>query len=529
MKIDKPIMIFVMNAKPIWTLILLIFSTTKAQELGSKMKVCDYDDPIAAVKVEDSGIPCSSLYVGSLDTQGFGKNVSLETIAEFNVLTTTHGFRCHKLELVAHCIQHWFTGNERKLSYLNITFGRDECLTGAGCVNCEVSGQYPPYECKTGVWGEVFSRRTILFRYNDIVYTNKIGESFYGKASTTGNHFYIPGNYETYFHFPQPSVNLDIKQEVFYPNADWSVLVSPTMKKILTYEGATKNINGKTWRVYGDSLIYIEPGAVSPNNNTITVGGNPNQAYYEFFTRAQLSILNFRLEYMECRLKNTMILQQQQSKSIDQKTFLDLGAGEVYEKGFIRRFNCYLAPAGTLSADGNCIGYRVGTQLYRVTRDGELRNSTTICTTTIRVNRTHILMLEDGNVIETEYAYPTLQDEEAILNHIPNVVVDLENINKLIISSKIFETGSSSNLNESVVSGGSGPDLTSFIDSILNSSVWKWFSFISSSILILAICVGGTILLVWAIRLCKEISPTKKEKQTDEHSEQIHTSTLIHP
>lgn len=444
--------------------------------MTTPVRVCDYSKPVTAVKLDGLGLPCSEIYTPALNQSGLVKNLTVDTIKDFHSLTTVKATRCFRLKLVTACKQRWAAADEIVTRYEVLSFSYDECISDSGCMNCEVSGQYPPPKCETWTWGFVDRENTVLFKRSEVVFVNRIGEYSYGGSTTTGKTFYLGGTFKESIMFSNNfDLSKSITSELYYPSPDWSYAISTSMKRKVVFDGVIKDVGGESWGVFGDTLIRVRPTSSGAAGSSSTgIPSSSQQAYFEFFLNAEFALYGYKFDYLFCRLKNVMLQTAVGLDPLVQRSIFDLGAGERYSNGYLKRHQCYSVVPDSIDVVSGCLVAYLGGKSYRLTKESELRNEAEVCSSSVRINRTHLLNVNSNSTVElTEYAYPSLQEEEEILSAVPDLSVDLTRIQILIANSTFTDPILVPSSPTKQSSSGTGPSVNL---GPFSSSWFQWFS-----------------------------------------------------
>lgn len=113
---------------------------------------------------------------------------------------------------------------------------------------------------------------------------------------------------------------------------------------------------------------------------------------------------------------------------------LDLDPGEILADGKLNKYSCFRVTSGNIIVKGGCLIHRLGATTYNVTGSGELTLDG-ICTTVLRLNRTHLLKARSDETIELQnYPLPSLLEEETVLKYPPKVISSFDYINELVLN-----------------------------------------------------------------------------------------------
>lgn len=438
---------------------------------------CEAKNEVAGLYLEPSGVPCSSLYTPMLDKTGYGDTINATTIFDINKLQRITGTRCFKLRLKSTCIQHWFSPNEFSNTYDVQSVSRAECLTTSGCVNCEIALQYPASDCKVWTWGDSTISKVVLFQFPESVYVNQIGKAFYQEMSGDDESFYLGGTFQQYLFFSKPT-QYETKIVSYNYNPKSGQLISLDDKMLLTPSGGSVIFDGKNWTVYDNNHLVLVNIVASTNLSS----GNSAQSYYEYFTKAQIAVMQWNLNYLSCRLKNLALSIHKNGR--DSAAILDLDVGEVFESGYLKKYKCSSVGVGSISNRGGCLSFNHLSDEYSVGPSGLLVELGKACVKSLRVNSSHVLNINsyDGVSLD-EYSFNSLEEEEGVLKSIPDVTVNINEIRDMIknfgtIAATIIPNiSTSSNVATTTVTLGS-------------SNIWTYLLYLCVGVVVLCVVVA---------------------------------------
>lgn len=411
--------------------LIWIFGVALAFELDSSSTifVCNYTKPLTSIFIETSLAPCSSVYPNSLELAGFGSNMKVQAILDYKKLASIYGRRCFKLRLNTGCISHSFSANEIRTWYDVLSVTKSECLSSSTCLNCEIRDQYHQPQCDVWTLSETIKNKEVLFAYTINGYQDKILNYYFGSFVSSTGEFYLGGAYKEFAYLSGSNV---------YETELIDIIATPSMEKAISLEkkqlytrtATGVSLGGSLWDIYDDQHYFLRSSASRRLLQS-------SQSYAELFVQAQINVTNWKILYLECRLKN-IIIQSGRMSSAD----LDLGPGEIYRDGFINKYPCKRIVQGQIYNRNNCLSYQNNGDLYNITNMGELVNRSN-CTKLIRVNQSHVLNVNSDNEVGlVEYKLLGLQDEEKILQYVPTFASNIQEIRDLIRSSSYYESSS---------------------------------------------------------------------------------------
>lgn len=432
---------------------------------------CDYTNPITSMRLQNSMLPCSTLYTPILTAMGLKATANVTSILESDTLSPVAGFLCYKLVLITRCTQKWFQSNQISRFTETEDVDQTECLSGNTCVGCEIANEYQPEDCRVFTFGQNDVRKTVIFKSRVAVHVDRLGTYYYNGVVSPDGVFSLGGDYRSRV-FSEPH-DIDTYQTVeqYYFNRDTMTLVSLERKRIYIWSGSEVTYDSQTWLVF-DKNNYMLKSDLLPSSRILKSSG-PNQAYHEFFLSAHLNVTNWRLDYLDCRLKNLVM------NSNDLPSSLDLGVGEVYSDGYVYKYPCKSISTGTIIGVDRCLVLDLDGDKFNISSSGEATNNHA-CSSSMRINSTHVLNLNSAGVVVVDmYSYPSLQEEETILNHPPTATFDKSEIMQLIRASSIYNANKRGSGQVVVVNSGSAVASSPFLDSLF----WR-LVFLSTSIIV---------------------------------------------
>jgi hypothetical protein len=398
---------------------------------------CDYSSPTAIMRVGNAGLPCSSMYTPALVSNGLAATTNATSILDSDTILPVKGFKCFKLILVTRCIQRWFVSNDISRFTITQDVSRDECMSGSTCIGCEVANEYSPEDCRVFTFGQNDVRKPVIFKSSVMVSVDKLGRYYFGDLISSSGIFDLGGDYKTRVFHEFYDVSGFESIEEYYFNKEKMVLVSLKHKRLYNWGGTEVNFNDKLWLVFDKNNMVLKSDLVL-GGRSLSVQKDPKQMYYDFFLSAQLNVTNWKLDYLDCRLKNIAV-------SENNANVLDLGVGEIYLNESIMRYPCKSISIGDVIGYSGCLVLDLAGDVFRIKSNGEASVLSDVCSRSLRLNRTHVLNLNSDGVVElVVYSYPSLQEEESILNHPPSVVFDKSEIISLIKASSVYDKTSRS-------------------------------------------------------------------------------------
>ncbi len=396
--------------------------------IGMELLACDYTKPISAIQIQGSGLPCSDIYTSSLNTDAIIPNTPLKIIHDTNALSAVEGRRCYKLKLHTSCRQRWFSSNEILRYTETIDVNRADCMSSSTCMNCQISEKYLPEQCKTFDFGWNIVTNTITFGFPETVFADKIGGYTFSGNRSTENFFKLGGSYKEMLFFDHIDFDIYINNTSGYYDSTTHMLVIPRLRKLIFYSGFNVTYNGETWMIY-DTNNYV-----SIKKTRIL---SANQNYFDFYMASLINITDWKIKYLECRVKNLMLVNRYDP---------DVSAGERYDNNTITKYECKRIRGGVVSSKDGCMTYQIGEDTYYISTNSEVTPNNKSCIRQLRLNSSHVLNLNsDGGLDYVAYQYPSLQDEESILNFPPKIEDDAQKIRSLITSYRYSPTNDPGN------------------------------------------------------------------------------------
>jgi large-conductance mechanosensitive channel len=256
----------------------------------------------------------------------------------------------------------------------------------------------------------------------------------------------------------------------------------------------------------------------------------------QFFMNAQINVTTWYLNYLDCRLKKLSFGAYNILKTLSSKTettlvmndeLLDLGPGEIASENKFLKYQCYRLTSGSIISSKGCLIYKLGAKTYNISNTGEVVERPE-CRSSLRLNSTHIISgsVEDLVAIQ-EFSYPSLREEEEILNYPPKTPSSDIYVSELLRNSSLNnvwkdKTASSGNVQQS--SSGS----FSLIDSITNSAFFKWFNFSTSTLTFILIIAGIVILIYIRRKTKKRLREERPEPNRDIEERELSQTFEIH-
>ncbi len=230
-------------------------------ELSSQQSpayACDYSTSLSSIELNESGMPCSSMYVNSTTLNYFRTTFIALVIENIRSLKLVSGKRCYKLKLSTFCEQRWFLPNLITRSFTALPVTKEECYSSNACFNCEVSSQYPQEDCEVFTFGKSEKSTEKTFAQNVQVYQSVVGESSYLGLNTQDNYISLGGDYDEKVFFPL-APPAEAKNMSFLVNPNTYSLLSYDMRRLLTFDNRTIDYGGKLWYLYeGNHLVLKE-------------------------------------------------------------------------------------------------------------------------------------------------------------------------------------------------------------------------------------------------------------------------------
>lgn len=434
-------------------ILLLIFSIVHGYDLNANTNfiyTCDYSSPIASTRVSGSAVPCSSLYTPVLNQVGINTTTTASVIWDIDSLSPVPAYRCFKLTLVTTCLSKWRTPNEISRYIQRHVVSRDECLTGSACVGCEIGNSYLPETCETYNFKPVDVKKVVIFKYSVTAQADRVGNYYFGTLISNNGRFDLGGDYNSFIFYDNVDITGYVSQTKLLLNPTTRSLISFETRRLMEWSGEEVKYNSQIWLVYSKNNYVLKSDIIRQSRllQAVTPGIDPLQAYLTFFINAQLNVTNWRLQYLDCRVKSLIL-------AISNRTaVLDLAVGEIYKDGFVNKYPCKTIGIGTIVGGGGCLRLDMNGDSFLIKPSGEVTNSTT-CAQSLRINTTHVLNINTAGVITTNlYSYPSLQDDESVLKYPPNVVFDKTEILRLIRASNTFDVNRNTAVSIEKSSGG---------------------------------------------------------------------------
>jgi len=513
--------------------------------LGSRSSIiyaCDYISPIVSIPYQSSSMPCSSIYTNSSALNNFQGSFEAAYIEAIDKQRTISARKCFKLKLVTWCKQRWLRANEigRRTETQLVT--RDECFGSKVCQNCEISSQYPSEKCETFTFGESAVDRTVVFSSSVVVFQNMIGECSYGGIKTINDYFELGGDYKEIVFFtklPDESAS----RGNFLLNPESMEILSYGLRRLLPFSNKTVSFNSTDWYLY-DSNHLIEKAPVDAAQNQLK-GSRKLQAdlsprrsrssarllqvktqlwdqsytaYNQYYLNAQINVTTWYLNYLDCRLKKLAFgTQQALGLLISKKDLgplisdevLDLGPGEQLKEGQLIKFKCSRVTFGRIIAANKCLIYELEGKRYNISNTGEIVMRSD-CRDFLRLNSSSIISATAGDMIEIrESSFPSLFEEENVLQYTPVVTSSASYISELIKNSSTLNVWKSEMLSAeptSVTQSGS----FNLIDKIAQLGLFKWLS-LGSMVIVYVLILA--LLIFWLLILSK--NPRRRENSQE--------------
>lgn len=460
---------------------------------SSMIHVCDYNAPITSLDFISSGMPCSSMYVNSTIQTNHIYTFNATFIESINEMKVIEGRQCYKLELYTGCVQNWFSANEIKRRFVAKDISRDECFSGDVCMNCDLFDHYPQEDCRVWTWGNLEKMNTKTFGYNVNVYQNALGQVSYGGMTTFDDVFIMGGVYNEKLFFKKVANKVPSTLQLIL-NPDTRSLISLEMRRLLQYSNKTVEYNNESWYLYDnnhlvnkkhvdDQLQKINAMKSGVNPNPLVKSSSADESYQQFqdyYQNAQLNVTNWYLNYLDCRIKKLAFGSYNAltrglpgiSRAELEGESLDLGPGEIVKDKMFIKHQCYRITTGSVLARNGCLAYSNQGIVSNLTTIGEAFKGPNCCKL-LRLNQTHVIRPNSDDTISiTEYSFPSLIEEEKILNYPPKVIDLTQHINEMIINSTTVNVARrTENLEKPVPQTASTPP---FIDKLTNFSFFKW-------------------------------------------------------
>lgn len=398
-------------------LCLALFAFVNSQTIVA----CNYERPVVAVEVDSSGLPCSEIYDSALTKGSIQADTLVEMVMDINTLSPIDGRRCFKLSLSTSCRQKWFSANEITRYTDTKDVKMEDCYGSSVCMNCEISSQYLPEDCRTFTFGQNIVSKEVTFGFNANIYANKLGVYTFSGITSTSSPISLGGVQKEKVYFNIEDMEKHIKKESVYYDRIQEMIIIPHLGRLMFSSKKNETYMEREWTIF-DNNNYVRM-LNSTKRRVLS-----QQQYSNFYLSVFVNITGFKMRYLDCRIKNLML---------QNKKELDLSYGEIYKGDKIEKYECHRVQGGLISQENGCLVYGIEEKKYKIKPTGELTNDQETCIKNIRLNKSHIMSYsQDTGIHTTLYEYPSLEEEEIILKYPPKIETDLGLIQKLLLNQK---------------------------------------------------------------------------------------------
>lgn len=399
------------------------------------IKICDYNQARAIttsyIDVEEACIRDYQPIVSSSSSLKY----NLTGVVNIHAWNRVESRMCTGWKLRTHSAQHWLAAN-------GITYGREqflpdksECLKAAICHDCLEQRHYPQPCYNYWTSDTCTTEKVVIELKEEDAFVNSICQYRWKHSKDTKPEFT-----EGYWYFRtlrECAISPLNFTAVLVPGTDIGIVLES--QAVIDFSSPME-VNGLNGYILVGNKTLLTQDSYKQFNFT---GFNPvTEDYNSVYMSSVLNMTGDYLRYLDCRL--TKVIQRMVESDSNYKD--DLGPGQMVINKTKYTFPC--ASVGgfvTCAKDSHLLIVKtfVDNQYYYINSQAEITKERKLGSPTLRINSSHQLLCNNGDLFVTLRKKLTLYDEEGLMAYKPKLISSVDELNdwfsRLEANSKILQ------------------------------------------------------------------------------------------